>query len=65
MMESFALAKAVEIESRAREEQWRRNEHLFYLDNARDPSPFVQWLGRMLAASILHRRTTKKRIGSK
>ncbi|TIX91966.1 hypothetical protein [Rhizobium sp. P44RR-XXIV] len=60
MMESFALAKALEIESRAREEQWRRNEDLFYRDNARDPSPFAQWLGRILAALIPRRTTTKK-----
>lgn len=60
MIESFALAKALEIESRAREEQWRRNEDLFYRDNARDPSPFAQWLGRMLAALTPRRTTTKK-----
>ncbi len=60
MMESLALAKALEIESRAREEQWRRNEDLFYRDNARDPSPFVQWLVRMLAALIPRRKTIKK-----
>lgn len=60
MMESFALAKALEIESRAREEQWRRNEDLFYHDNAREPSPFVQWLGRMFAALTARRKTTKK-----
>ncbi|OCI96724.1 hypothetical protein A6U86_13905 [Rhizobium sp. AC27/96] len=60
MMESLALAKALEIESRAREEKWRRNEDLFYRDNARDPSPFVQWLGRMLAGLISRRKATKK-----
>ncbi|MFK0165880.1 hypothetical protein [Rhizobium sp. NPDC090279] len=60
MMESFALAKALEIKIRAREEQWRRNEDLFYLDNARDPSPFFQWLGRMFAATRSHSKATKK-----
>lgn len=60
MMESIALAKALEIESRTREEQWRRNEDLFYLDNAREPSPFVRWLGRMFAALTAHREATKK-----
>jgi hypothetical protein len=60
MMESIALAKALEIESRAREEQWRGNEDLFYRDNAREPSPFVHWLGRMFAALIARREATKK-----
>ena len=31
MMDSIALAKAIELQCRAREEQWRRNEDLFYL----------------------------------
>ena len=50
MMESMALAKAIEIRNLAREEQWRRSEVLFYLDNARDPLPFFLWFGRTFAA---------------
>ncbi|NTJ66917.1 hypothetical protein G6M50_19545 [Agrobacterium rhizogenes] len=60
MMDSMALAKAMEIQSLAREEQWRRSEDLFYLDNARDPSPFFQWLGRMFAATRSRYRAMKK-----
>jgi len=60
MMDSMALAKAIEIRNLAREEQWRRNEDLFYLDNARDPSPFFQWLGRMFAAMRSRYRAMKK-----
>jgi len=60
MMESIALAKAIEIRSLAREEQWRRNEDLFYLDNGGDPSPFFQWLGRMFAAARSRYRVMEK-----
>lgn len=60
MMESFALAKAIELQNRAREEEWRRNEDLFYIDNARDPSPLLVWLLQMLAAMRGHGAATKK-----
>lgn len=60
MMDSIALAKAVEIQNQAREEQWRRDEDLFYLDNARDPSRLFQWLGLMFAAARSRNRTMKR-----
>ncbi|MDK4704224.1 hypothetical protein [Rhizobium sp.] len=60
MMESIALAKAIEIRNLAREEQWRRNEDLFYLDNAGDPSPFFEWLGRRFAAVRSRYQAMKK-----
>ncbi len=60
MMDSIALAKALELQSIAREEQWRRNEDLFYLDYARDPLPFLHWLGRMVAGLRDRKRLMKK-----
>ena len=60
MMESMALAKAIEIRNLAREEQWRRSEDLFYLDNARDPLPFFLWLGRTFAVMRSRYRAMRK-----
>ncbi|NEI68198.1 hypothetical protein GR212_01335 [Rhizobium lusitanum] len=60
MMDGIALAKAIELQSLAREEQWRRNEDLFYLDYARDPLLFFHWLGRMVARLRLRRAAMKK-----
>ncbi|MGY5799970.1 hypothetical protein [Rhizobium hainanense] len=50
MTESMALAKAIEIQSLAREEQWRHNEDLFYLDYGIEPPRLFIWIGRMFAA---------------
>lgn len=58
MMESIALAKAIELQNRAREEQWRRKEDLFYLVHAREPLPFFLWL--IFAAMRGLNRTIKK-----
>lgn len=50
MMDGIALAKAIEIQSLAREEQWRRKEDLFYLDYGIEPPRLFIWIGRMFAA---------------
>ena len=60
MLESIALAKAIELQNRAREQQWRRKEDLFYLVHAREPLPFFLWLGRIFAAMRRLNRTIKK-----
>ncbi len=60
MMESIALAKAIELQNQAREKQWRRKEDLFYLDYARDPLPLFSGLARICAATRGFIRTIKK-----
>jgi hypothetical protein len=60
MMDSIALAKAIEIQCRAREEQWRQKEDLFYLDYGRDPWPFFTWIGRIFDAMRSYRNSIKK-----
>ncbi|MBB3288713.1 MULTISPECIES: hypothetical protein [Rhizobium] len=60
MLESIALAKAIEIQSQAREEQWRQKEDLFYLDYGREtPRPFL-WIERMIAVLSAHRKPIEK-----
>lgn len=60
MMDSIALAKAIDLQNQARENQWRRNEDLFYLDYGRDPWPLFTWIGRMFDWRRADRSTTKK-----
>ena len=48
MMDSIALAKAIELQLEAREEQWRTNEELFYRDYSLDPPALVIWAGRLI-----------------
>ncbi|AYG65245.1 MULTISPECIES: hypothetical protein [unclassified Rhizobium] len=60
MMDSIALAKAIEIQSRAREEQWRQKEDLFYLDYGRETPRLFLWIGRMISASSAHHKPTEK-----
>ncbi|MFS8047973.1 hypothetical protein [Rhizobium sp. BR 314] len=48
MMDSIALAKAIELQTQAREERWRRNEDLFYHDYSMDPPALVVWAGRLI-----------------
>lgn len=60
MMDSIGLAKAIELQCRAREEQWRQNEDLFYLDYGRDPWPLFTWIGRMLDRLHAAYKATKK-----
>ncbi|NLS18039.1 hypothetical protein HGP16_15870 [Rhizobium sp. P40RR-XXII] len=60
MMDSIALAKAIEIQSRAREEQWRQKEDLFYLDYGYETPPLFLWSGRMIAALSARRKPMKK-----
>jgi len=60
MMDSIALAKAIELQNQAREEQWRRREDLFYLDYGRDPWPLFTCIGRMFAGLRSYRHSIKK-----
>ncbi len=50
MMDSMALAKAIEIQSLAREEQWRCDEDLFYLDYGLEPPRLFIWIERIFVA---------------
>ncbi|WP_146143942.1 hypothetical protein [Rhizobium sp. JAB6] len=60
MMDSMALAKAIELQSLAREEQWRRNEDLFYLDYGFEPPRLFIWIGRIFAVLNTRRKAMKK-----
>lgn len=60
MMDSIALAKAIELQNEAREEQWRQKEDLFYLDYGRDPWPLFTWIGHVFAGLHSHRKSIKK-----
>ncbi|MGG6896052.1 hypothetical protein [Rhizobium sp. BR 315] len=60
MMDSIALAKAIELQNQAREEQWRRNEDLFYRDYGLDPPAPLIWIGKMIAGLCSLRKPTKK-----
>lgn len=59
-MDSMALAKAIEIQSLAREEQWRCDEDLFYLDYGLEPPRLFIWIERIFAASGIRRKAMKK-----
>ncbi|ENN88865.1 hypothetical protein RHSP_11363 [Rhizobium freirei PRF 81] len=60
MMDSIALAKAIELQNQAREEQWRKNEDLFYRDYGLDPPRPVVWIGRVIAGLSALRTAIKK-----
>lgn len=59
-MDSMALAKAIEIQSLAREEQWRCDEDLFYLDYGLEPPWLFIWIERIFAGSGIRRKAMKK-----
>lgn len=60
MMDSIALAKAIEIQSLTREKQWHCDEDLFYLDYGREPPQFFIWIERISAALNTRRKEMKK-----
>ena len=60
MMDGIALARALEIQNLAREEQRRRNEDLFYLDYGLEPPRLFICIGRMLAALGSRHEAMKK-----
>ncbi|KAA1174535.1 hypothetical protein FP026_02815 [Rhizobium tropici] len=60
MLESIALAKAIEIQSQTREEQWRQKEDLFYLDYGHETPRLFLWIERMIAALSAHRKPIGK-----
>ncbi|OEC98559.1 MULTISPECIES: hypothetical protein [unclassified Rhizobium] len=60
MMDSMALAKAIEIQSLAREEQWRCDEDLFYLDYGLEPPRLFIWIERIFVALSTRLQAMKK-----
>ncbi|MBB3424805.1 hypothetical protein ACK83U_01680 [Rhizobium sp. WW22] len=60
MIDSMALAKAIEIQSLAREEQWRCDEDLFYLDYGLELPRLFIWIERIFVASGIRRKAMKK-----